>query len=330
MKRFIPTFIAFALFSFQFANAQTFADPLSKDLVEDCFVREMQRQSFSFNEAYHQILTDSLAVISCDATGRNGFGQTVIVPIIFYRVLFHVNEEQHSFTGVYLVKDNGITPPLFFDIEHPYITKDKMMSLENKFSFLSKMTYEDVMYYRFRYYVGLQAIKPAWLSEEDKPDLDSYFRDVKTGYWICKSELDEFGDPVGVSLSCPFYAKTIKDGNVDEESVEFFLNISANNIRFIPAPFHDFVFPFRKNVLTIKDASGNQLKCSLDGKLNITSNASSFLRFIEHEGIIKGSIAQEEGGVSYVFSLYANGYNAAIKDVNLSTSTITDLDKKNE
>ena len=326
MKRFIPTFIAFALFSFQFANAQTFANPLSKDLVEDSFVREMQRQRFSFNEAYHQILTDSLAVISCDATGRNGFGQTVTMPIIFYRVLFHVNEVQHSFTGVYLVKDNGITPPLFFDIEHPYITKDKMMSLENKFSFLSKMTYEDVMYYRFRYYVGLQAIKPAWLSEEDKPDLDSYFRDVKTGYWICKSELDEFGDPVGVSLSCPFYAKTIKDGNVDEESVEFFLNISANNIRFIPGPFQYFS-SLNKYVLTIKDPSGNQLKCSLDDKLNITSNASSFLRFIERDGIIKGSIAQEKGGVSYVFSLYANGYNAAKKAVNLSTNNIADLVK---
>ena len=330
MKRFIPAFIAFAFFSFQFANAQTFANQLSKDSVEERFVQEVQRQGLSFKNAYHQFLSDSLAVISCDLIGRNGFGQTVTQPAIFYCVLYHENGKEFYWKALYSVKDFGITPPLFFDIEHPYITKDKMMSQDNKFSLFSKMTYEDAMYYRFMYYIGLQNMKGSAWSEDDRQSfLNSYFRGVKTGFWICKSELDEFGDPVGVSLSCPFYTKKMQDGNVDKENVEFFLNISANNIRFIPGPFQYFS-SLNKYVLTIKDASGNQLKCSLDDKLNITSNASSFLRFIERDGIIKGSIAQEKGGVSYVFSLYANGYNAAKKAVNLSTNNIADLVKKNE
>ena len=301
--------------------AQSFGQ-LPKENVDGYFQRAMQNRGLSYNNGYYQLLTDSLAVIVCDATGRNGFGMPVTNSVVYFYLRYRDNGEVFYWNDLYAF--NNTSSNLFSSLEHPFIPQNQLRSIEP--SLFTVMTYEDAMYYRFMYYIGLTALKGQGMSVDDRNRyLSFYTKTIKTGLWIRNNELDDFGDPVGVSLSCPLYSKKMKDGNVEAENLEFFLNISADNIKIIPPKF-EFFNSLRKHTISIKDASGNQLTCSLDKNLNIVSNALNFLRVIEREGVIKGVIAEEDGK-SYTFSLYLDGYNAAKKATKLITNSITNADK---
>lgn len=288
--------------------AQSFTNPLSKERADNLFTEDMAKFGFQYTNAYYQVLSDSLAVISFNTNAVNGFGQTINASLIYFSVLYHESGKEQQWQGYYHYNDPF--PSLFEKTLNPYIPKEQMMSHKNNSLLLSMMNYEDAMYYRFRYFNGLcNLARLSSMTEEVKHNFfDSFFQSIKTGFWICKSEFDEFGDPVGVVLSCPFYANYIKDGNVEEENEEFFLNISDKGISFTSDSIINY---YPDYTLTIKDAFGNQLTCSLDDKLNITSNVSSFLRIIERGGIIKGNIKSLKRGKSYAFTIYTDGYRVA-------------------
>ena len=290
-------------------HAQDMETPFKKT-VEDNFYKYKQHNNVSSENAYFEVLTDSLGIIKCNFTGYNGRGQKVTLPTIFYTIVTPDGVLSHSYQTVSF----GLENP-FSDL-NPYFARDEMGKEKHRNSFYGKKTYEDAMYYRCLYHLALNEMYFGTQIDE------KWLKSLKTGFWFCKNELDTFGDSKGVSLSCPFYAKRIEGGDVVKENIACFLSISAESIRFILPKLTEFINPYRNHYVSIKDASGNQQTWTLDKDLNITSNALTFLRAIQRNGIIKGTIVVE-GEKSYTFSIYSYGFNAAKKAANLSTKALS-------
>lgn len=296
-------------------------DNIIKSVADSLFYDYVNRGGIKYKDAYYQILNDSLAVITLTVTGQETRIINASIPVIFFVVGQRQGGREFKYVCLSHERSDSNSNQLFYALEHPYFSKNLMQNSEHRSALYSSKTYEDALYHRFMSYLALWSVKYGGRGDYNAPFitkewLESYFHTIKTGLWVCKNELDDFGDPVGISLSCPFYAKRMKNGAIEKEDREFFLSISSDAIRFIPGPY-EYISSFDTYTLTVKDASGNLLTCSLDNNLNMTSNTSSFLRFIERGGIIKGNIKQEKGGTSYAFTIYTNGYNAAKSSVNL-------------
>lgn len=323
MKKYLFSFALLLCSCFSFSiSAQ-----ITKEKVEKHLDDYFQKREISHKGDKYWVYTDSLVVMGTEITYTNKLGMLRSEEFIWSYIMMNSEDGKRYWEQGYTLDRS---PKLFSDLKNPFISENQIKTSNYKSSLFSKMSYADAMYYRFLYTMFIDELEvfDEMTDEVRNIWVDLFFRNCKTGLWVVKNELDAFGDLADISLSCPFYAKRMKDGTIEAANLPFFVNVSKDNIRFISDGFQ--YFPASDSyVLTIKDADNNKLSCSLDNKLNITSNALSFLRFIERGGIIKGNITLTNRGVSYGFSLYVDGFNAAKQATGLETSSITNDDKTN-